>query len=144
AVFFTFILSGFWHGTAFHYTFWGMLHGSAMAWDVASSKPREWLRSKMNTGFYNAVSVLLTFAFLSFSGIFFKAGSIEIGKTVLLKIFQTDFSLFTAWASTYPWVLAIIIAVLVLQFPLSKWYLKILDGWQTAPAFACAFALVAT
>lgn len=116
AVFLTFVISGFWHGTAFHYTFWGMLHGLAMAWDIFSAPMRDTIKKFIPKGIYAAISMLLTFAFLSLSGIFFKTET-KAGIEMLQHIFtHTDWSFFPIWVKQYPWVFGIITTVLLTQF----------------------------
>ncbi|MBS3914321.1 MAG: MBOAT family protein [Bacteroidetes bacterium] len=144
AVFITFVISGFWHGTAFHYTFWGMLHGVALVWDIISGGMRDGLKNKIPAFIYNPISILLTFSFLALSGIFFKAQSMEQGMVVMEKIFHTDFQLFPAWLQHYPWVFVLILAVFFGQIVLSGIYNRLLVFWNRIPAFFVAFILVAT
>jgi D-alanyl-lipoteichoic acid acyltransferase DltB (MBOAT superfamily) len=144
AVFITFIISGFWHGTAFHYTFWGMLHGIALAWDIVSSGLRERFRNFIPSWIYNPISILLTFTFLALSGIFFKAPNMEQAGVVLDRIIHVDFSLFQTWLQHYPWVFAMILGIFFGQILLSGIYLKILNFWNRIPAFFVAVILVAT
>ncbi|MCC7297657.1 MAG: MBOAT family protein [Bacteroidia bacterium] len=126
AVFITFIISGFWHGTAAHYTFWGMLHGIALSWDVISGNMRDKWRTFIPKWIYFPISIFLTFMFLSFSGIFFKSHSIEDGFLMLEKIFtRFNPALFPAWLQSYTWVFVGMCAVLLLQFTLFPFYQKI-------------------
>lgn len=123
AVMITFIISGFWHGTAFHYTFWGILHALALGWDVVSQNFRSGLKRKIRSSLYNPISIFLTFSFLVLSGIFFKAPSLENGYVMFHKIFlEFDPSFFTKWFEVYPWVFVILLVVLVWQWSMEKPY----------------------
>lgn len=142
AVFTTFVISGFWHGTAFHYTFWGLLHGLALGWDILSGPTRVKLKSITNKHFYNATSIFLTFGFLALSGIFFKVNSMENGSVVLDKIFfHTDFQLFPAWLQAYRWVFASMITILIVQYTLSKHYNNIVAWFAQLPYTVSAIGL---
>lgn len=128
AVFVTFVISGFWHGTAFHYTFWGILHGIALSWDIISTNLRYKMKAHIPLKVYRPISILLTFAFLSLSGIFFKANSMENGFIMLEKIFyHTHFTLLPIWASTYIWVTVLMMVVFVLQFTMAKQYPTLME-----------------
>lgn len=77
ASFLTFLISGFWHGTAWNYTFWGALHGLALAWDIKSANWRQQWKTRIPEKLYNGLSVFLTFMFLVLSGIYFKAKNFD-------------------------------------------------------------------
>jgi alginate O-acetyltransferase complex protein AlgI len=142
AVFITFIISGFWHGTAFHYTFWGILHAIALGWDVVSSNLRAKIRTATPAPIYRSVSVILTFAFLALSGIYFKAPNMEYAQVMFTKIFsQNDLSLFGLWMSHYPYVLGIVVVVFLLQILLAPVYEKLVQGISEIPAPLTAIAL---
>ena len=92
AVLLTFFISGLWHGPAWTYIAWGTSHGIAIAFGLATVNIRSKL-SKLNTGgIYKFLSVLITFHFLAFSMVLFRASSLQaalkVYKLVLKEYFQ--------------------------------------------------------
>lgn len=91
ASFITFVISGFWHGTAWNYTVWGALHGIALAWDIKSSQWRQIWKTKIPPQLYGGISVFLTFMFLVLSGIYFRAKNFENStNTPAVEMAQTN------------------------------------------------------
>lgn len=126
SVFIVFMISGFWHGTSVNYWFWGMLHALALVWDIFTSDWRIKLRKWTPKWMYKFASIVFTFAFLVFSGIYFKASSFEVANGIITKILrELDFSLIKDWINLYPWVLVITLFVAVIQFTLGGAYPKI-------------------
>jgi alginate O-acetyltransferase complex protein AlgI len=84
-LFITMLLGGLWHGAAWRFMIWGGLHGGGLAihkiWIRIIGKGR--LESK--TG--RLISILITFNFVSFCWIFFRADDIESVKLILDRIF---------------------------------------------------------
>jgi len=83
----TMLLGGLWHGAAFRFILWGGLHGLALAIhkfysSLNLSKPSSpFLKSLASVG-----SVLLTFHFVCFSWIFFRAGNMETAGQMISQI----------------------------------------------------------
>ncbi len=81
-LFLTFLISGIWHGAAWTFVIWGMLHGLGV---IAT---RELERS----GFYRdrvpkIFKQLATFAFVCLTWVFFRAESVSDAMLILRKIF---------------------------------------------------------
>ncbi|MFT5522352.1 MAG: alginate O-acetyltransferase complex protein AlgI [Pirellulaceae bacterium] len=76
-LFLTMVLSGFWHGAAWKFIIWGLIHGVA----AAATRPLE--RSE----FYNKIPLLLrrVFVFLVvlLAWVFFRAANVDIALTVV-------------------------------------------------------------
>lgn len=144
AVFITFLISGFWHGTGLQYIIWGGLHAIALAWDIINGNGRSKIKSKMQPAIYNGISVFLTFIFLSLSGIFFKAADTESAWIFLSRIFtHTDAHLFLNWLQTYPWIFAILLSITIWQFLAVNEYEKLQSRFQKLSPFALAIILTA-
>ena len=93
----TFSVSGLWHGAAWTFVFWGMLHGLyRVAGDLL--KPA---REKLNRAFhvrtdafsYHFGKILITFTLVDFAWIFFRAESME----QILLFFSRMFTRFNPW-----------------------------------------------
>lgn len=81
-LFMTMVLGGLWHGAAWRFILWGGLHGGALVLHRV-------IRSFFSPGAYPTyrwVSQLLTFHFVCFCWIFFRADSMEIAQQLLHQI----------------------------------------------------------
>lgn len=83
----TMLLGGFWHGASLNFILWGALHGFGLAFN------KIWSGFKANHSFSfplpsvtRLISVLLTFHFVCFGWIFFKASSFDIAFRMLNQI----------------------------------------------------------
>ena len=116
----TMILGGLWHGASWNFVFWGALHGFALIFDKA------WLSLKIvHTKLMKFFGVIITFHFVCFAWIFFRARTFEDAWQIILRI-TTAFNanLFTHWFREYRIVgLAIIIGFLAHWQP---------DSWDKA------------
>ncbi|MFN3315243.1 MAG: hypothetical protein ACK40K_00370, partial [Raineya sp.] len=94
----TMLLGGLWHGAAMRFVIWGALHGLAL------SLHKLWLQivaqrfSFFNQSFFIFFSKIITFNFISFTWIFFRAnpivlgegqsiGELQVAQMILQKIF---------------------------------------------------------
>jgi alginate O-acetyltransferase complex protein AlgI len=86
----TMVLGGLWHGTNPTFLIWGLLHGAALAgcrlWQVWHK--RDGGSARKHTGFSGGrlASGLLTFHFVLFAWIFFRAANVETAWKILLQI----------------------------------------------------------
>ena len=83
-VFLTMVISGLWHGAAWTFVLWGMVHGLG---SIAT-------RTLEKTSFYQhrvpvVVKQLLVFGFVTFAWIFFRAASIGDAWTIIARIFTS-------------------------------------------------------
>lgn len=89
----TMLLGGLWHGASFNFIIWGGMHGLALVFD----KARIYISQKIpkslipNPILYKPLGVLLTFHFVCFCWIFFKASSFHDAGVILTQIF-TNFN----------------------------------------------------
>jgi alginate O-acetyltransferase complex protein AlgI len=96
-LFITMLLGGLWHGASFNFIIWGGLHGTALAihklWNEQAKKMNhKWQTLKL----YKILEVLLTFHFVCFCWIFFKATNFHVA-TDMIKQIQHHFS-WQVWA----------------------------------------------
>ncbi|HRG52788.1 MAG TPA: MBOAT family O-acyltransferase [Bacteroidia bacterium] len=114
----TMILGGLWHGASLNFVVWGAMHGLALALDKARmtiEKRYEALRSW--SGISKVLGVFITFHFVCFCWIFFKASSFEDARTILTQIF-TNFNA-AAWKpllGAYGTVIAIMTLGYIIHF----------------------------
>ena len=89
----TFLISGLWHGAAWKYIVWGGLHGVAIAYEVLTKKKRKKLFSHIPGWLGKLLSLFLTFSYICFTFIFFRARNIREAVLIIRKIPH----LFTEW-----------------------------------------------
>lgn len=82
----TFFISGLWHGAGWTFAIFGLLHGAAVTCEFLTQKFRKNLSKQTLSFLYNAGSQFLTFCFLLFSWIFFRANSLEQASLFVSKI----------------------------------------------------------
>lgn len=72
-----FLLSGLWHGAAWTFVFWGLLHGIGVAWDSLNlfRFPKKWMQQTV------------TFAYVCLAFVFFRAETISQGFAVIKAMF---------------------------------------------------------
>jgi len=81
----TFVLTGFWHGAAWRFIIWGLLHGILLVghrfWTINVRTRRK------KTLFAHFVSVFLTFNLVSFAWIFFRVQSMQAFHEMMHQFF---------------------------------------------------------
>ena len=82
----TFLISGFWHGASWTYVVWGLLHGLGLSIEVIFSKQRKKLSKSMPLWLFAPIMWFITFSFVNFTYIFFRAKSITDANIIISKI----------------------------------------------------------
>ena len=118
-LFLTMLLGGLWHGASFRFILWGAMHGAALMvhkfflslFPITSTK--KFLPEKLS----NLIGVILTFHFVCFCWIFFRAGNMEIAGQMISQI-TTHFTpqIFLEFVSGYKIVLSLMIVGYLLHF----------------------------
>lgn len=83
----SFVLCGLWHGASWNFVIFGFLHGCALAYEVLTKKKRKKISARIPAGFYNTLSILLTFSFFTFTGIFFKSIDLDTAFHIIKHLF---------------------------------------------------------
>jgi len=113
----TMLLGGLWHGASFNFIVWGGMHGLALAvdkvrmsiqakWNKTSDLPDRQAGIRQPSKIAKIMGVIITFHFVCFCWIFFKASSFADAQTILSQIF-TNFNsaaageMFTAYSSVF-------------------------------------------
>jgi D-alanyl-lipoteichoic acid acyltransferase DltB (MBOAT superfamily) len=94
----TMLIGGLWHGASFNFIVWGGMHGAALALD--KMRMAIFKTSKYQVSDYivlRFLGVLITFHFVCFCWIFFKASSFHDAGVIITQIF-TNFN-GSAWKS---------------------------------------------
>ncbi len=116
ALMLTMLLGGLWHGAATKFVIWGGLHGLALVvhkiWTMAfpNKKPGQ------KQPFKSLVSVVITFHFVCFAWLFFRADSMLIADQMLVQITQIFHADILAVISNYAIVFALILLGFVMHW----------------------------
>ncbi|MEI6122372.1 MAG: MBOAT family O-acyltransferase [Bacteroidota bacterium] len=122
AVLITFFISGFWHGPNWTYILWGTSHGLAIALTFVTVNTRSKLSKSKLSGLYRFLSIFVTFHFLAFSMVLFRAESLQAAAKVYSLVFS-HFTLSVAgqWAQLYTRPLVIMVVAFFLIYSPMKW-----------------------
>ena len=131
----TMLLCGFWHGAEWKFLFWGFLHGMGM---MVTRMWQKWTgRTQAKTRWGRALSTFLTFQFVCFAWVFFRAETMDDAWTVLGLVAAG-----VGWAPNITWPL---LALLALGFALHwiplHWEATVRERFDRAPAPVQALVL---
>jgi len=136
----TMLLGGLWHGASLKFVFWGGLHGMALAVhkfisDIKITSGLSPVAKKLGT----IGGVLLTFHFVCFCWIFFRATSMEAGWQMIDQIIQNfKPELFFDFLMGYKGVMLLMIIGYTLHLLPQKFELKAQQQVTNAPLLAKA------
>jgi alginate O-acetyltransferase complex protein AlgI len=95
-LFLTMLLGGFWHGAAWNFVFWGVLHGSGLGVE-------KFFREELSVGgssvFSKVIKTVITFHFVCLTWIFFASETFTIALEYLSSL--TNYSTETQLVSTF-------------------------------------------
>lgn len=131
----TMLLGGFWHGASWNFIIWGIIHG------IGLSLHKIWmaLTGKAFSGFnqslvYRVIMSFITFHFVCFAWIFFKAESFDIAKAMLHQIFYNfDAEVFLPFYENYKGVFVMIAIAMGLHIIPDHWAEKIIPQKKALP-----------
>lgn len=131
----TMLLGGFWHGASWNFIIWGAIHGVGLGihkiWMLLTGKA---LKKVNNTFIYKVIMGLVTFHFVCFGWVFFKAADFEIAKAMLSQIFYNfDVSVFMPFYENYQEVLWMIGFAMLIHLIPDGLVDKLLDKPKTIP-----------
>ena len=87
----TMLLGGLWHGAAWHYVIWGVLHGAGLVISHEYDeivKRSQLLTAWHKTHFVSGISMLATFAVVVMAWIFFRADNLEQALQLIAALFS--------------------------------------------------------
>jgi len=114
----TMLLGGFWHGASWNFIIWGAMHGIALGihkiWMMLTGKAF----SKFNNSkVYNFLMILITFHFVCFCWIFFKAENFDIAISMIDQIiYNFKPEVFLPFYENYQIVIWMIVFALIIHF----------------------------
>jgi len=134
----TMLLGGFWHGASWNFIIWGALHGIALTvhkiWMLLTGKA---LAKVNNRWWYNAIAIIITFHFVCFCWIFFKASDLQAGM-VMIKQIVYDFkpSVWNAFFNNYKPVLGMLLLAGLLHAIPDSLADKVIGKFKRVPLIA--------
>ena len=131
----TMLLGGFWHGASWNFIIWGAIHGVGLGihkiWMLLTDKS---FAAFNQSRIYKIISGILTFHFVCFAWIFFKAEDLEIAKEMIYQIFNNfDISVFGPFYDNYKGVVWMILAAMVLHLVPDNLADKVIARTKTIP-----------
>ncbi len=143
----TMLIGGLWHGAAWRFVIWGGIHGGALAvhkWSmgrfpsVFRQTGAEMTRPRRIWG------IMVTFAIVCASWVFFRAPSMEVAGQVYSQIFTAFHpEIFFDFMAGYKWVVLLMAIGFLLHFSSGKLERRAMRFVQRAPIFSYALMLTA-
>lgn len=98
----TMLLGGLWHGASLRFIIWGALHGLGLVFHklMMTVFPKKNTENNWLNGIWKVIAVLLTFHFVCFTWIFFRAKSFAIALDVINNIVSLKWEPTTWWVLT--------------------------------------------
>jgi D-alanyl-lipoteichoic acid acyltransferase DltB (MBOAT superfamily) len=109
----TMLLGGLWHGAALRFVIWGALHGMGLAFEKMMNSIIRIPKNKLT----RVLGVIITFHFVCFAWIFFRADNMVVVRTVLTQI-TTAFhpGILTDFVKGYSTILMLMVLGYILHF----------------------------
>lgn len=119
-LFTTMLLGGLWHGASWNFILWGGMHGTALALDKMRmelfGKVKK-VRSRAYLFLQKGLGLIITFHFVCFCWIFFKAGTFENAKVILHQLFYNfNAQAFLPLVQNYRTVFGVMLLGLIIHF----------------------------
>lgn len=90
SVIITFLACGLWHGAAWTFVIWGLLHGLLLSLEVITKKKRKKLRKAVPGIIYDNICMIFIFSFICFAHIFFRANSVDDAFLIINNILSIN------------------------------------------------------
>lgn len=131
----TMLLGGFWHGASWNFIIWGAIHGIGLGihkiWMLSIGKIFSGIQENI---VYKVIMGLITFHFVCFAWVFFKAESFDVAMALFHQLFYNfDAGVFLPFYENYKGVLMMIAVAMVLHLIPDNLIDRILDKVQVIP-----------
>ncbi|QQU02491.1 MBOAT family O-acyltransferase [Myroides odoratus] len=139
----TMLLGGLWHGASLRFIIWGALHGIALAVHKLVMELFPHKKDKPVSFVWRVISIALTFHFVAFCWIFFRANSFETALNIIYNIADLEFD-WDAWQTIiigYKNVFLLIAIGFVWHFIPKRWMAIPQQWFNVAPIFVKSVVL---
>lgn len=134
----TMLLGGFWHGASWNFIIWGAIHGVGLGlhkiWMLITGKT---LSGINNSFIYRVFMGIITFHFVCFGWVFFRAEDFDAAISMLRQIFfNFDVNAFQPFYENYReviWMIALAMAIHLIPESLAE---KTISKLKTVPLIA--------
>jgi D-alanyl-lipoteichoic acid acyltransferase DltB (MBOAT superfamily) len=92
SMFVTFIVCGLWHGANWTFVVFGLMHGLVLSIEAVTKNSWKKIRKAVPGALYNSVNLVLTFSFICFTFLFFRANSISDAFLLINNMMNIDFT----------------------------------------------------
>lgn len=133
-LFLTMLLGGLWHGAAWNFVLWGMMHGTYLA---IEKMLRDRFGTLARSAFSSTLAVIIVFHFVCLTWIFFAAPSFEHAIQYLSGFLQIDL----APRLVTPFIIALIFAPLASQFIHEDFWMRLSERFEKIPLQAQGIVL---
>jgi len=138
-LFITMLLGGLWHGASWNFVIWGAVHGGGLAATRMYQRWRERSVPDFEPGpIWTAASVFLTFHFVCFAWIFFRAPTFPAAMDVLSALGAMT----TYVPNLTPVIAGLIFGTLLVHFLPQRWEERAAERFVRLPALAQAAILL--
>jgi alginate O-acetyltransferase complex protein AlgI len=140
----TMVVGGLWHGTSWNFLIWGALHGTALAvcrlWQAGNKRGPGKAGKTANVTVGRIAWGLLTFHFVLFAWIFFRAANLDTASKILSQI-ATLRNLRFSFDNASPAFLAVLLTAAVGHFLPRRWFDTGVIWFARTPAVVQAASL---
>ncbi len=137
----TMLIGGFWHGADWKFVFWGGMHGAGLIIHKIfgeTAKEMEW-----NTRLLTPIGWLITFHFVAFLWIFFRADSFTVAALSINRIvFDLDWAYLLPFLQTRGLLVLMLCVGYALHFTSEKDKNHLREYYSTLPLLAKALLLI--
>ena len=136
----TMFLGGLWHGASWRMAIWGLIHGAALAFERLTNYPRY-----IGKNFFTrSIGVIITFHIFTFSLIFFRAQTYELGADMINQIiYYFNGEVFFQFLTSYKMVFSIILLGLIVHVIPKRIEMYVQQMITNMPAVGKAFLFAA-
>lgn len=132
----TMAIGGLWHGAAWTFLVWGVVHGVGLAVVRCLQVLRGNVKPSANP-VLRIVRIVVTFHFVAFAWIFFRAANLETARDILSQIA----SMTVSFANVSPGFAVILAIAVAAHFAPKNWYELSRSSFVKSPAFVQAGAM---
>lgn len=122
-LFLTMLLGGLWHGASWTFVFWGALNGLALCIDKILQK------NHVHNRFLQVTGTIMTFSFITFTWIFFRADTFETAWMVIEGIFTLQEGIVQPFSWSFVNLITLAVCTLAAVVKSKKTGAKVIDGY---------------